>query len=329
MAVVTIDSTDMDAVIADETRDMNAPRAKAEAKPEAKVETPADDEEDENGLTAAQRAELSAKMLKAIGKKHRQLKEAEEFAAAQYNAQRLAEQRAADLERQLQELKAKEAPKTAEKPPEKPKRADYQDDIAYVEALTDYQVNERLKKIDAERQAAEAERQQKEILEAASARIAKARELMPDFSEVVESVDQVVPPAVAGYMQQSEMFAELGYYLAKHPEEIGRLQKMQPAMQLVTIGKIEAKLSPFSAIAAEADGAKPKAEPDAKPSKAAASDETVTPPSKARASAPVITPLTSSGAAQVDKDEAEMNPRELIQTWAKQNKVDFSRRKRH
>jgi hypothetical protein len=24
-----------------------------------------------------------------------------------------------------------------------------------------------------------------------------------------------------------------------------------------------------------------------------------------------------------------MNPRELIQTWAKQNKVDFSRRKRH
>ena len=336
MAVVTIDSSDMAAVIAEATRDPMAPRERApnaEEKPAADAKAAEktaaeDEEEDENGLTAAQRAELSAKMLKAIGKKHRQLKEAEEFAAAQYNEKRLIEQRAAELERQLQEAKGATA-KPEEKPAAKPERKDFSDDVAYVEALTDWKVAEQMKKIQADQEKAAAERAHAEMIAAAKARIDRARELVPDFAETVESVDQVVPPAVGGYMQQSEMFAELGYYFAKNPAELERIAKMAPAMQLVTIGKIEATLSPFSAIADGKSDAKPaKTEPDAKPAKATASDDTAPQPSKAR-TVPVITPLSSSGVAQVGKDEAEMNPRELIQSWARQNKVDFSRRKRH
>ena len=332
MAVVTIDSSNMAAVIAEETRDPMAPRErapKAEEKPAADAKgaektAAEDEEEDEYGLTAAQRAELSAKMLKAIGKKHRQLKEAEEFAAAQYNEKRLIEQRATELERQLQEAKGATA-KPEEKPAAKPERKDFSDDVAYVEALTDWKVAEQMKKIQADQEKAAAERARAEIIEKATERVAKAKELVPDFDEIVGSADVQVPNVVMGYMQRSEMLAELAYHFAQHPDEVVALAKLQPDEQLVKVGKIEARLAPFAS-AKTTDGAKPKKEDDEPKGKS--NDDTGTLPSKAR-TAPVITPLSSSGAAQVNKLETEMNPRELIQAWAKTHKVDFSRRKRH
>lgn len=315
MAVVTIDSTDTEAVIANAQGD--APKAKPAEKPEPKVE---DDTEDDDGLTAEQKAELSAKMLKAIGKKHRLMKDAEEFAASQYNERRLAEERAANLERQLAELKAKETPKAQEK--SKPDRKDFPDDVAYVEALTDYKAEQQFAKFKAEQAAEAAERRQQEMIATASERIAKARELVPDFDDLVGGADIQVPGVVMGYMQRSEMLAELSYHFAQNPDELVALSKLQPDEQLVRVGKIEAKLAPF---AKRTNGATPSTDDEVKTK---SSDDTGTLPSKAR-TAPVITPLSSSGAAQVNKLETEMNPRELIQAWAKAHKVDFSRRKRH
>ena len=90
------------------------------------------------------------------------------------------------------------------------------------------------------------ERKQQEVIQTAKGRIDAAIALVPDFQETVDGADIIVPPAIAGYMQKSELFAELGYYLAKNPDVLTSIAKLAPDEQLVKIGKIEDKLGPFS-----------------------------------------------------------------------------------
>ncbi len=346
MALVVLDSGNKEAVLADALGETPEPvkskgngEAKSsedkgtssasgdgtipgETKPDNKDEPHPDDVEGEDGLTANQKKELSAKMLKAIGKKHREMKEAEEFAAAQYNERKLAEERANQLQAQLDIAKAK----TAEPVKEivKPARESFASDAEYTEALIDWKADQKVKEYAAEQARLAQERAQAEMEATAKARIAKALELVPDFAEVTAGADVVVPPAVAGYMQESEMFAELGYHLAKHPELVVSLAKLKPALQLVQIGKIESTLKPFS---------KEKPNDGATPSKVVteavqASETTGTAPSKARNTAPVIKPLSTIGSA-VEKDPEDMNIRETISAWQKRNNANLAMRKRH
>lgn len=285
-----------------------------------------DDEEDENGLTPEEREGLTNRMQKAVGKKHRMMKEAEEFAAAQYSERKLAEQRAENLERQLQELKSKLAPAQEEKASEKPQRQSFKTEEEYLDAMIKHGVEEGIRQREAEAARIQAEKEAQQVIEAAKARVAKAAELVPDWSEVVGSVDTVVPPAVAAYMQESELFAELGYHFGKNPEVLESLAKLPQNKQLLTIAKIEATLQPFGAKSApSADKAssefngQPKAEP---------SNDNAKPASKPREEAPVIKPLDGGGSG-LQKDFRNMNIREAIQDFQKNNQVNLTRRKRH
>ncbi|MHB8392762.1 MAG: hypothetical protein ACYDBH_24825, partial [Acidobacteriaceae bacterium] len=156
MSQTVIDSNNLEAVLKDAGIEPEAqPEKQAqaqktpepEAKPEAKAENPDEDldVEGEDGLTPRQKQELSAKMQKAIGRKHRQLREAEEFAAAQYAERQLAEQRAQNLERQLEQLK----PKVAPAEPQKPKREDFANDSDYIDAQIQYGIQDGLRKEEA------------------------------------------------------------------------------------------------------------------------------------------------------------------------------------
>jgi hypothetical protein len=343
MAIVVLDSGNKEAVLADALGEAPEPpksngkdkeaEGKAEAaasgdgvipgetKPDNKEEHP-DDVEGDDGLTANQKKELSAKMLKAIGKKHREMKEAEEFAAAQYSERKLAEQRADQLQAALDAAKGKPAEKAEEVA--KPDRQNFGTETEYVEALTDWKVDQALAKHAAEQAKQAQERSFAEMEATAKQRIQDAIKLVPDFKEVTGSSDEIIPPAVAGYMQESEMFAELGYHLAKHPELVVSLSKLKPALQLVQIGKIESTLQPFSKEEPK-DGATPsKAVPEA----IKASETTGLTPSKARNTAPVIQPLSTVGAA-VEKDPVDMNIRETISDWQKRNNANLAMRKRH
>jgi len=358
MATVVLDSTNLPAILEDagvvpegennENADAAENKAGTQAdaknnenKSETVAETHADDEEDENGLTAEERASLTAKMQKTIGKKHRMLKEAEEFAAAQYNERKMAETRAAEIERQLEELKGK-AVATATPEAKKPVRADFSTESEYIDASIQWGVDQGLKK-QAEIAAKEAlERKQQEVIQTAKGRIDAAIALVPDFQETVDGADIIVPPAIAGYMQKSELFAELGYYLAKNPDVLTSIAKLAPDEQLVKIGKIEDKLEPFGKKSLTNENGKSRNESldgkskDAKgatPSKpahdkTASSENTEILPSMARTkSAPVISPLGSNGSAAI-----EINPeniREVITDYAKRNQRNFGIRKRH
>ena len=340
MAVTVLDSGDLEAQIKDATGEglegnpaltETKEAVKDDAKPKEAAKDDSADEEDENGLTAAQKAELTAKMQKAIGKKTRQLREAEEFAAEEFKARRLAEARAQQLEQELAAVKAKPEQIIVPQEKAKPARENFASEAEYVQALIDHGIAEALQKKAAEdAEAAEAARQA-QIMEQAKARIAKAIELVPDYVEVTQGADVAVSAVVAGYMQESDMFAELGYFLAQNQDVAKALAKMPPAKQLVEIGKIEAKLQPFGsdkepASKKDADTKASKTDGQAKP---APREPTGEAPSAARRAAPVITPIstTSSGNTDLNLDTADV--RDHIAEFARKRGVNLNRRQRH
>lgn len=344
MTIVTLDSNDTAGILADAGITLDAPTPTPEAKPEA-VKTPEkadpapagaqedpDDVEGEDGLTPRQKREMTATMQKTIGKKHRMQKEAEEYAAAQYNERKLAEQRATNLEQELAALRAKTAPeKSAPAAAEQPQRDNFANEAAYVDAMIQWGVDKRLAEKAEEDRVARAERTRNEVLAAAKGRIDRASEVVLDFAEVVGAVNTEVPPAVAGYMQKSEMFAELAYHLAKTPDLLVSLAKLPPDEQLVKIGKIESTLSPFEARKEPPhDDKSSDATPNGKAAKAEPSTDTGIDLSKPRSKpAPVFTPLEGSGSAGASKDSKDMNIRESIEDFAKRNRTNLNARKRH
>lgn len=295
-----------------------------------------DDVEGDDGLTPRQKRDYTKAMLATIGKKHRMQREAEEFAQAQYQEAKLAEARAAKLEADMAVLREQLKPAKVEEVKE-PSRDAFKTDQEYWDAMVDFRVDKRLKVQQAEDARRAEENRQNEVRQHAAARIERAIELVPDFKEVTEAVDAIVPPFVTGYMQESDMFAELGYHFAKHPEVIERLTKITdgiregtPAFvkavskQLVELGKIESTLKPFTAIVKDEENV-----PETSRETAKAEPETGSAPSKPRVIAPVIRPLNGGSASQVQKDEADMTGSQVIQTWQKKHGVKLTARKRH
>lgn len=333
MTAVVLDNTNLDGIVADargeaptpEAAEKPAEPAPVAAKTNGDASTHEDEAEDESGLTEQQKIDLTKKMQAAIGKKHRALKDAEEFAAEQYNNLRMERAAREKLELELAELRGKPPKVVSIEEGQPPKLEDYATETEYQNALIDWRVDQKLKAKEAdEAKQREADRMS-QIQADASARIAKAIELVPDFAEVTEASDLMIPGHIAGYMQESEMLAELGYHFAKNPDELVRLQKMSPAHALVAIGKIESKLTPFAPVAkAETNGAAPP-KSDERPRAETPTDER---PSKPRASPP-IKPLNSGSAVQVEKDESEMTAQEALQAWQKKKHANLTKRQRH
>lgn len=315
----------------------------APEKPTEKAQAPPPDEDDiegEDGITPRQKREFTKSMLSTIAKKHRAQREAEELATSEYNRGRMAEERAERLAAENAALKAQLQPKETVPESKAPVRADFQSDAEYADALIDYRVDQKLAAKQAEdAKRAEAERQA-QVLAQAGARLDAARELVPDFDEVTGAIALPVPPAIATHMQESDLFAELGYHFAKHPHLLEQLNAYTAGLKpgtdafvkgtirsLVELGKIESMLSPFASGSTAA-----KVENGEKPSRSngqAPSEETGSSPSKPRVSAPVISPLNVSSSAQVGKPEEQMRSSEVITAWQRKNGVKLTARKRH
>lgn len=273
-----------------------APKTDAEAKPE-KAETKDDDEI----------PTLSENSRKYVDKQHRLRKEAQEaaaeaerFAENQYNRARLAEERAAELDRQLKERLEAEKPKPeeAKKPVHDEKNADgspkWYDEkgqfkaFEYAEALSAYSAAKAVAD-DRAKQAEEAKKAEAAAAEeVAKARVAESRKLHADYDEVMANVDVKTHSSVLQYMTASEHIGEIAYYLAKNPDYVERINKLNPLKAIAEIGKLELTFE------------KPKPEVKEPPA----------PPPKAGAPAP-IQPLNTSGAGIVQTDPSKMSFREL------------------
>lgn len=241
--------------------------------------------------------DLPEKARKAIGKKHKQMKEAEEFASKSYRERLAAETRAEQAEAKLREAEAKSRPATVEKEDKPPKPEDFATVAEYTDALTDYKVEKKF--------AAETARKEQERLDAEKAarerefgkRLADAKKEFTDFDEVMGSIAGTemdrVHTDVVEYLQESDHGARLMYHLAKNPDTLDRLRKLSPRRFIAELGKLETQWEK-------------QPEPEAKLSEVAAN---TTVPAVSKAPAP-IQPLEGKNSA-VTKDPAKMNFQEL------------------
>lgn len=265
-------------------------------KAEEKVEEPAakaadDDEHDDDGAKFSDA--VKRKIDKIVAKKHRAMKEAEEFGREEYRERKAAVERAEALQRELDALKAGKSGTGPASEGDEPKPEDFKTVGEYTRALTKYEVAQAKKTEKAAESAEKAKQTQQQQMQAATERlgerVAEFAKATPDYAQVMKAADWEVPPHMQAYFVDSENPGLLGYHLASHADEFDRIAKLSPIRAFAELGKLEDRLTVKPAVPAE------------KPTAAATQ--------VSRAPAP-ITPLEGK-TTQVTKDPSTMTFREL------------------
>ena len=257
-----------------------------------------DDDEDD--------ADLPERVRKQIGKKHRAMKEAEEFARSTYSELTAERQRAETLQREIEALKGTKSGPAAEKDSKEPNPDDFKTVAEYAEALAEYKVEKKFAEREAKREQEAREQKAAEAQAELNRNIAKVMKELPDYADVIESCDLDMPPHITVYLATSgEMGVRLGYHFAKNPDDFDRIAKLPPIKAIAELGKLEDRLT------------KPK---DPKP------DEGTDTAARTVSRAPSpITPLNASSTA-VTKDPAKMSVQELREYERQQRIARTARR---
>ena len=186
---------------------------------------------------------------------------------------------------------------------DKPKREDFEDEAEFLEALTDWKVESKLKshtevvakKIgeDAEKQAAtEIEQELEEISE-------KGQDKYEDYSTVVFDKDLVLTQGMVETALLTDIAEDILYYLGKNPDISAAIGEMPALRAAKEIGKIEARL-----VAEKKKPDEKKADPPAPAKKLTQTPEP-------------IDPVRSTGA--IDKDPSQMSAKEY-RAWREKSK---------
>jgi hypothetical protein len=119
--------------------------------------------------------------------------------------------------------------------PGKPVAANFDTYEEYVEALTDWKIEQR----DVLKAAVDAKANQASVVKT---QVEAARARHDDYDQVV--TDQVeITPAMAEVLVGSDHGAEIAYFLGSNPDQAARIAKLSPARAGAELAKIEASLN--------------------------------------------------------------------------------------
>jgi hypothetical protein len=129
-----------------------------------------------------------------------------------------------------------------------PREEDYPSQPEWFRAVREWdkaQLKQELAREQYQRQVAQEQQQrQAQMVEQAQA----ARQKYADFDTVLDRLSSLyTAPALDACVHESELGAELAYYLAQHPDEITRLNQVAQTAPLAMareVGKLEMRLSP-------------------------------------------------------------------------------------
>lgn len=162
--------------------------------------------------------------------------------------------RADFLEKQLAELKA---PKT---PQEGVPRLEQFDDIEkYAEAKAEWAKAQALKDYEAKQKTASQQEQHKKILTAWEEKAEAAGAKYDDFDEIVGELQPNNPLVMA--IMREENGADVAYFLGKNPKEASKLMGLDPIDQILSVGRLAAKIASEPPVAKQPSKAPPPIEP--------------------------------------------------------------------
>jgi hypothetical protein len=151
----------------------------------------------------------------------------------------------AELERDaaLKELETLKAPKTPQAPKEgKPKPSDFNDPADYVEALTEWKIEQREKGLQSKKEAETGDRDRREATAYLEERFTEAEEKFPDLRARLEADDVLLTDAMLGFVLHHEHGFAVGDYLAGHSAESRRIGKLPLALQPIALKEVADKL---------------------------------------------------------------------------------------
>lgn len=126
---------------------------------------------------------------------------------------------------------------------DKPDPENFDSHSDYVEALTDWKIEQREKASKEEAQKSQLQIEQEKVLKSHSERVNAFSEKVDDFYDVLESVDDIaVSPTVREIIISSDNGAELMYELAKNKKEYARICALPPLAAARELGRIETRL---------------------------------------------------------------------------------------
>lgn len=146
--------------------------------------------------------------------------------------------RLAEVNRQLQErltkLEQKVDPAQAKTPEANgaPTQDQFETHAEWVEALTDWKLEQKL-------QEREAKAQVQKVTQSWEEKKAAARSEIADFDEVLEDMETPAPVVMA-VMAESEHTAKIAYYLGQHPDELRKINQMTPPQAALAVAEIAA-----------------------------------------------------------------------------------------
>lgn len=128
----------------------------------------------------------------------------------------------------------------------KPKADSFDSHEDYVDALTDWKIEQREKANEQKAKENQVRTEFQKKGEAFQTRIAEFKKSASDFDELMEDVSIDVPVHVQEIFLTSENGPALMYELAKNQKELERISKLSPMSAALEMGKIEAKFTKSS-----------------------------------------------------------------------------------
>jgi hypothetical protein len=208
-----------------------------------------------------------------------------------------------EVEEELKKLKST-IPETA-----RPKREDFEDDDAYIDALTDWKIENKVKGLQedsAKKTVEEKEQQTASEVEQELEEISdKGREKFSDYDQFVFDKDLALNQGMIETIILSEIAEDILYYLGKNPDLSAAISEMSTLKAAKEIGKIEVKL------------AEKIPEPSMSTEGKIEEGKKTLPVKKVTKTPEPITPVRSTGA--IDKDPTQMSMKEY-RAWRERNK---------
>jgi hypothetical protein len=126
--------------------------------------------------------------------------------------------------------------------PQQPRRDDFEDEDQFYMAVADYRADQKIKEYQRQEEARRESDQGLQVEAEWERKQAEARQVYEDFDDVVNVAVPINAP-MADVIKQSDLSADIAYYLGKNLGEAARIYNMPPMKAALALGRIEAEIS--------------------------------------------------------------------------------------
>ena len=224
-------------------KEADTPTAKVEES--VATEEPKEETEEESQEESAEESKDDAE-AESKGKKEKQdrfQKRITQLTQKRKEAEALADansRKVAELEEMIKRMAKGGNTQTEEKP--KPNRAEYQSDDEYVEALTDWKLDQKMAEKEKKQAEERAKAEEEAVLKSYQRKAKEASLKLSDFNEVMAEFQKVqVKKFIEDALLESDVGPYVAYILAKDPDEFERISNLPAIKAVKELGKLEEK----------------------------------------------------------------------------------------